>query len=115
MFHCCFQKYTTEQTILGFKKKVFLNLFFQFGKQENKKNGSFAPKIINELPAPTKKVLVTYMLSKAKNPKDYQKREVNEFEQAPLYFEKSDHTSAFIATVPKYRMTTETVKKEKGN
>ena len=58
------------------------------------------------------------MLSKAKNPKDYQNREVNEFEQVPLNFEKSvlDHSSAPIASAPKYKMTAETVeiKKEMG-
>ena len=70
------------------------------------------------MPAPTKQVLVTDMLSKAKNPKDYQNREVNEFEQVPLNFEKSvlDHSSAPIASAPKYKMTAETVeiKKEMG-
>ena len=86
-------------------------------KQNNSR--PIAPKIINELPAPTKQVLVTDMLSNAKNPKDYQNREVNEFEQTPLYFKKSvlDHTSALIAPAHKYRMTTETVeiKKKIGN
>ena len=55
------------------------------------------------------------MLLKAKNRKNYQNREVNEFEQLPLYFEKSvlDHTSAPIAPAPKYRMTAETVKIKK--
>ena len=57
------------------------------------------------------------MLLKAISPKDYQNREVNEFEQAPLYFEKSvlDHTSAPIAPAHKYRMTTETAEIEKEN
>ena len=50
------------------------------------------------------------MLSKPKNPKDYQNREVCEFEQAPLYLEKSaiDQTPP-IAPAPKYRMRAETV------
>ena len=92
---------------------------FSTWKTRKQNNGRpIAPKIINELPAPTKQVLVTDMLSKAKNPKDYQNREVNEFEQVPLNFEKSvlDHSSAPIASAPKYKMTAETVeiKKEMG-
>ena len=57
------------------------------------------------------------MLLKAKNRKNDQNREVNEFEQLPLYFEKSvlDHTSAPIAPAHKYRMTTETAEIEKEN
>ena len=55
------------------------------------------------------------MLLKAKNRKNDQNREVNEFEQLPLCFEKSvlDHTSAPIAPAPKYRMTAETAKIKK--
>ena len=111
-FYCCFRKSTTEQTTLAFKKKAI----FSTWKTRKQSNGRpIAPKIINELPAPTKQVLVTDMLSKAKNPKDYQNREVNEFEQTPLYFKKSvlDHTSALIAPAHKYRMTTETVEIKK--
>ena len=89
---------------------------FSTWKTRKQNNGRpIAPKIINEMPAPAKEDLVTDMLSKAKNPKDYQNREVNEFEQTPLYFEKSvlDHTSAPIAPAHKYRMTTETVEIKK--
>ena len=58
---------------------------FVFSTWKTKLNGPISPKIINKLPAPTNQLLVTQMLSKAKNPKDYQKRTVvNEFEQAPL-------------------------------
>ena len=55
------------------------------------------------------------MLLKAISPKDYQNREVNEFEQAPLYFEKSvlDHTFTPIGPAHKYRMTVETVEIKK--
>ena len=62
--------------------------------------------------------MVTDIISKPKNLNDYKNREVNEFEQVLLYFEKSllDHTSAPIAPTPKYRMAAETVeiKKEMG-
>ena len=69
---------------MAFKKKAIL-----IWKEKKKNHGPIAPKIINELPTSTKLVLMTDMLSKAKDPKDYQNREVYEFEQAPLYFEKS--------------------------
>ena len=52
-----------------------------------RQNGPVGPKIVNELPTLTNQLLVTKMLSKAKDPKDYQKRTVNEFEQAPLVSE----------------------------
>ena len=83
---------------------------FAVWKAKKQNNGPIAPKIINELPTPTKQVLVTDMLSKAKRSKRLSK-------QTPLYFEKSvlEQTPA-IASVPKYRMTAETVeiKKEIG-
>ena len=44
-------------------------------------------KIINELPTPTNQLLVSKMLSTAKDPKDYQNRTVNEFEKVPLVSE----------------------------
>ena len=54
------------------------------------------------------------MLSKAKDPKDYQNREVYEFEQAPLYFEKSVlEQASSVAPAPKYRMMAETVEIKK--
>ena len=100
---------------MAFKNKAILILLLK------QNNGPIAPKIINELPTPTKQVLVTDMLSKAKDPKDYQNREVYEFEQAPLNFENTqppvlDHSNAPIAPAPKYRMTAETVevKEEMG-
>ena len=78
--------------------KAILILSFEVGKQE-KKNGPISPKIINELPAPTNQLLVTDMLSKTKNPKDYQERmEVHEFEQAPI-----DSNSKLIAETLEYK------------
>ena len=100
------------------QKESNFEFAFAVWKARKQNKGIIAPKIINELLTPTKQVLVTDMLSKPKNLKDYKNREVNEFEQVPLYFEKSllDHTSAPIAPTPKYRMTAETVeiKKEMG-
>ena len=98
------------------KKKRF-EFAFSNRNERKQNNGPIAPKIINELPTPTKQLLETEVLSKPKNRKDYQNREIYEFEQAPLYFEKSvlDQTPP-IAPAPKYRMTSKTIeiKKEVG-
>ena len=65
--HYCILKFTIGPTTLAFKIKAVLILLFQIGvKKQN--DGPISPKIINELPAPTKQVLVTEMLSKPKNP-----------------------------------------------
>ena len=66
------------------------------------------------MPTLAKQVLVTDMLSKAKDPKDNQNREVYEFEQAPMYFEKSVLEQTLpTAPAPKYRMVAETEIKNK--
>ena len=119
VFSSLFPKIYNRTNNVGAQKESTFEFVFSTWKTRKQNNGGpIAPKIINELPAPTKQVLVTDMLSKAKNPKDYQNREVNEFEQVPLNFEKSvlDHSSAPIASAPKYKMTAETVeiKKEMG-
>ena len=119
VFSSLFPKVYNRTNNFGVQKES--NFEFVFSTWKTRKQnigGTIAPRVINELLAPTKQVLVTDMLSKAKNPKDYQNREVNEFEQVPLNFEKSvlDHSSAPIASAPKYKMTAETVeiKKEMG-
>ena len=87
---------------------------FAVKKARKQNNGPIAPKIINHFPTPAKQVLVTDMLSKVKDPKDYQNREVYKFEQVPLYFEKSVLEQASpVAPTPKYRMTAETVEIKK--
>ena len=45
------------------------DLDFVFSTWKIKQNGPIAPKIINELPSPANQLLVTQILSKAKNPK----------------------------------------------
>ena len=99
------------------QKKSDFEFAFSTWNARKQNNGLIAPKIINELPTPTKQLLETEVLSKPKNRKDYQNWEIYEFEQAPLYFEKSvlDQTPP-IAPAPKYIMTSETIeiKKEVG-
>ena len=72
-----------------------------------KQNGAVASKIVNELPTPTKQLLVTNVLAKPKYQEDYKNREVHELEQKPVYFEPGHHT----APAPKYqKLMAETVK-----
>ena len=104
----CILKFTIGSTTLESKIKAVLILLFRIGQQEKKNNGPVTPNIINELSASTKQVLVTEMLSKPKNPKDYKDREVNEFEQAPLYFEQPVN----LRQQPKLKIETIEMKKE---
>ena len=117
VYSSLFPKIYNRTSNFSVQKESNFEFAFSTWKARKQNNEPIAPKIINELPTPTKQFLVTEMLSKPKNPKDYQNREVDEFEQAPLYFEKSvlDQTSP-IAPGPKYRMTAKTVeiKKEIG-
>ena len=64
----------------GIQNKNSFDFFFSNWKARKQ----ISPKIINALPALLKQILVTEMLSKPKNRKDYQGREVNEHEQAPI-------------------------------
>ena len=104
----CILKFTIGSTTLESKIKAVLILLFRIGKQEKKNNGPNTPNIINDLPASTKQVLATEMLSKPKNPKDYKDREVNEFEQAPLYLEQPVN----LRQQPKLKVETVEIKKE---
>ena len=70
----------------GIKNKNDFNFVFQSWKAK-RGNEPVGPKIINELPTPANQRLVTEILSKTKDPKDYQKRTVNKFEQMPLVSE----------------------------
>ena len=81
-----YPKIYNRVNVFGIKNKNDFDFVFQSWKAK-RQNGPVGPKIKNELPTLTNQLLVTKMLSKAKDPKDYQKRTVNEFEQAPLVSE----------------------------
>ena len=81
-----YPKIFNRVNVFGLKNKNDFDFVFQSWKAKTQ-NGPVGPKIINELLMPTNQLLVTKILSKAKDPKDYQKRTVNEFEQAPLVSE----------------------------
>ena len=61
------QKFTVEQTILEFKITAILIFILQVGEQKKKQNA----------PIVTTNQITTEVLSKPKNPKDYQYREVH--------------------------------------
>ena len=95
--------------VFGIKNKNDFDFVFQSWRAR-RQNGRVGPKIINELPTPTNQLLVTKMLSKTKDPKDYQKRTVYKSEQAPLGIETIEVISNAeemlmqppIAPAPKY-------------
>ena len=82
----------------GIQNKSSFDFAFSNWRVKKQNDGPISPKIINELPAPTKQVLVTEMLSKRKNP---WLSGVQEFEQAP------------IAPAPKPKLAVETVEIKK--
>ena len=84
-----FPKIYNRISNFGVQKESNFEFAFSTWKERKQNSGPIAPKIINESPTPRKQLLVTEMLSKPKNTADYQNREVYEFEQTPLYFEKS--------------------------
>ena len=66
----------------GIQKKSDFDFSFQNWRLQ-KNNGPIGHKIIEELPAPTKQLLILDVLSKGKSSNDYKDREVNENEQVP--------------------------------
>ena len=68
----------------GIKNKSSFDFVFPNCKAR-KQTVAVGPRIVNELPAPTKQLLITDSLSKPKNLKEYNKREeIHEFEQRPI-------------------------------
>ena len=88
-----FSKIYNRTNNFGIKNKS--NVDFNLSSWKlRKQNASSAAKIVEQLPNPTKQNLSTEVLSKPKSPKDYKDRQVNEYEQAPMYFDNySDFNS----------------------
>ena len=86
IYSLLYPKIYNRVNVFGIKNKNDFDFVFQSWKAK-RQNGPVGPKIINELLTPTNQLLVTKILSKAKDPKDYQKGTVNEFEQVPLVSE----------------------------
>ena len=71
VFSLLLPKICNRANNFGVHKESNFEFVFSTWKSRKQNNGSFASKIINELPTPAKQVLVTDMLSKSKNPKNY--------------------------------------------
>ena len=84
----------------GIQNKSSFDFAFSNWRVRKQNNEAVSPKIIDELPAPTKQVLITKMPSKPKNPKNHQNREVNE------------HYQDSIVPAPNFRAETVEIKKE---
>ena len=68
-----------------------------------KNNGPIGHKIIEEVPALTKQLLVTDVLSKEKSPKDYKDREVNENEEVPINIKQQSLPPTLPKILPQKR------------
>ena len=86
IYSLLYPKIYNRVNVFGIKNKNDFDFVFQSWKAK-RQSGPVSPKIINELLTPTNQLLVTKMLSKVKDPKDYQKLTVSEFEQVPLVSE----------------------------
>ena len=86
----------------GIQKKSDFDFSFQNWRLQ-KNNGPIGHKIIEELPAPTKQLLIPDVLSKGKSPKDYKDREVNENEQVPINIKQKSPPPTLPKILPQKR------------
>ena len=86
----------------GIQKKSDFDFSFQNWRLQ-KNNGPIGHKIIEELPAPTKQLLIPDVLSKGKSPKDYKDREVNENEQVPINIKQQSPPPTLPKILPQKR------------
>ena len=70
IYSLLYPKIYNRVNVFGIKNKNDFDFVFQSWKAK-RQNGPVGPKIINKLPTPTNQLLVTKMLSKVKDPKDY--------------------------------------------
>ena len=91
IYSLLFNKIYSRTSQFGIQNKT--NFYFYFAIWRSKKqNGSIAAKIVNQLPPAQAKKITTEVLSTAKDPKDYQDRDVHENEQVPIDFKIPDET-----------------------
>ena len=87
IYSLLYPKIYNRMNNFGIKNKTQFEIIFSNRKAE-KHTGVVSPKIVNELPTPTKQTLIMDSLSlpkPAKNHRDYEKRDhVKEFEQEPI-------------------------------
>ena len=100
-----------NQTVnFGIQKKSDFDFSFQNWRLQ-KNNRPIGHKIIEELPAPTKQILITDVLSKGKSPKDYKDREVNENEQVPINIKQQSPPPTLPKILPQKREVEQKVKR----
>ena len=86
-----FSKVYNRTNHFGIQNKINFDFDFQTWKSR-KQNGAVGTKILNHLAPNEARQIPTEVLSHAKNPKDYQDREVHENEQHPIDFKIPDET-----------------------
>ena len=89
IYSLLFSKIYNRTSHFGIQNKTNFNFYFQSLKSREQ-NGAIGTKILNHLAPNQAKHMTTEVLSQAKNPKDYQDREVPENEQHPIDFKIPD-------------------------
>ena len=74
----------------GIQKKNNFDFHFQTFSKNRKTAGAIGPKILKQLPQSTPNQITTTVLSKAKDPSNYQDRTVHKNEQKPIDFKIDD-------------------------
>ena len=84
----------------NFEIKNKNNFDFYFRTWKNRKTaGAIAPKILKQLPLPQANQKTTEVLSTAKDPSNYQDKEVQKNEQIPTYIKMSDDDELISPTI----------------
>ena len=93
LIHCIylllFSKIYNRTNNFGIQNKNNFDFYFQTWKNR-KTAGAIAPKILKQLPLPQANQITTEVLSTAKDPSNYQDREVQKNEQVPIDIKMSD-------------------------
>ena len=84
-----FSKIYNRTNNFGIQNKNNFDFYFQTWKNR-KTAGVIAPKILKQLPLPQANQITTEVLSTAKDPSNYQDREVQKNEQIPIDIKMSD-------------------------
>ena len=84
-----FSKIYNRANSFGIQNKNNFDFYFQTWKNR-RTAGAIRPKILKQLPLPQANQITTEVLSTAKDPKNYQDRELKKNEQAPINIKMSD-------------------------
>ena len=89
IYSMLFSKIYNRTNNFGIQNKNNFDFYFQTWKNR-KTAGAIAPKILKQLPLPQANQITTEVLSTAKDPSNYQDREVQKNEQIPIDINMSD-------------------------